>query len=202
MYHLIFDTETTGLPKRWGVPMSETDNFPRLVQLSWVLTNGEDREEFDYIIKPDGFEIPESVAKIHGITQERALAEGKSLKMVMDIFRVFINLADKVVAHNIEFDQSIVGAEYYRLGIGESFEKRWAEKTKFCTMKSSTDILKIKGTHAGGNKYPKLIELYKHFFNENFDGAHNSLMDTRACERCYFELLATEQANNNWKPND
>lgn len=184
MLHLIFDTETTGLPKNWNAPLSDTDNWPRLVQLSWILSDGINSQEFDFIIKPDGFVIPEDVAKIHGISQERAMDEGKDLSFVMSMFRAFVNIADKVVAHNISFDRDIVGAEYHRLGLGEPFEKRLAEKEQFCTMKTGTSIVNLPG-----NKWPKLNELHQFLFKESFDGAHNSLMDTRACARCYFELI-------------
>jgi len=33
--YLIFDTETTGLPKNWKAPISDTENWPRCVQLAW-----------------------------------------------------------------------------------------------------------------------------------------------------------------------
>ena len=33
--YLIFDTETTGLPKNWRAPISDTENWPRCVQLAW-----------------------------------------------------------------------------------------------------------------------------------------------------------------------
>lgn len=188
MLHLIFDSETSGLPKNWRAPLSDGNNWPRLVQLSWILSDGKFKQEFDYIIRPDGFEIPPEVAAIHGITTEMALESGYDLKFVLSLFRAFLNVADKVVAHNLDFDRSIVGAEYYRLGLGEAFEKRFNEKETFCTMKKSTELVRISGTHGGGFKWPKLIELYKHLFNEEFDGAHNSLNDTIACARCYFEL--------------
>lgn len=189
MYTLIFDTETTGLPKNWGAPLSDGENWPRLVQLSWIITDGVNKREFDFIIKPNGFEIPEEVSKIHGINHEKAMAEGEELKFVLDLFNSFVNMADKVVAHNIKFDRAIVGAEHYRIGGGEKFDELIRSKERFCTMMESTAIVKLKGTHGGGSKWPRLIELYKFLFNEEFSGAHNSLNDTRACARCYFELM-------------
>jgi DNA polymerase-3 subunit alpha len=188
MLYLIFDTETTGLPKDWNKPLSDSDNWPRLVQMSWILSDGVNEQEFDYIIKPSGFTISEEVSKIHGITQEIAEKEGKDLEFVLNLFRGCLHIANKVIAHNVDFDKSIVGAEFFRLFKDDRFEKKLKEKEIFCTMKKSVDICNIAGTHAGQNKYPRLIELYKHLFNEEFSGAHNSLMDTRACARCYFEL--------------
>ena len=34
---LIFDTETTGLPKKWNAPISDSANWPRCIQLAWQL---------------------------------------------------------------------------------------------------------------------------------------------------------------------
>jgi len=198
MLHLIFDTETTGLPKNWKAPLTDSDNWPRLVQLSWILTDGINKVEHDFIIKPNGFIIPEEVIKIHGITNERAHGEGFDLLFVMNIFDAYLKLADIVVTHNIDFDCAIVGAEYHRLLVmseyhgllvGNPFEQKMSEKKTYCTMKKAVETACIGGTHAGVLKFPKLKELYRQLFNEDFEGAHNSLMDVRATERCYFELI-------------
>ena len=34
---LIFDTETTGLPKKWNSPLTDFDNWPRAVQIAWQI---------------------------------------------------------------------------------------------------------------------------------------------------------------------
>lgn len=185
---LIYDTETTGLPKNYAAPSSDTSNWPRLVQLSFIFTDGKDRKEFDFIVKPNGFTIPEEASAIHGISQDIAIEKGQSRDFVLGLFRGFIHSSDMIVAHNMDFDRKIVGAEYHRMFGDMRFDKHLDNKKTFCTMKNSTDIVGIKGTHAGQNKWPKLVELYKHFFGETFDGAHNSMNDARACERCFFEL--------------
>jgi len=183
MIHLIFDTETTGLPKDWSAPTSDIDNWPRLVQLSTVLTNGHDKVEYDFIIRPDGFEIPKEASDIHGVTTERAKKEGLGLGFVLGLFKVFVKSSDVIVAHNLDFDRKIVGAELHRLGSGVEFEALLATKKVYCTMKKSI---------SGNDKWPKLIELYQRLFNEDFGDAHNALGDARACERCYFELIKEE----------
>ena len=74
---LFFDTETTGLPL-WKEP-SEDPRQPHLVELAALLVNPDTREMIafmDVIIKPNGWTIPVDVSEIHGITTERALAEG------------------------------------------------------------------------------------------------------------------------------
>lgn len=190
MMYLLFDTETTGLPNDYKAPASDIENWPRLVQLSFVITDGTNREEFDFIVKPDGFEISKEASDIHGITQERAIKEGKDIKFVLDIFKMFIGLSDQIIAHNMDFDKRIVGAEYYRLNGHDKFTKYVDDKKKlFCTMQASTDLVGIKHGHGGGNKWPKLVELYQYFFKEDFEDQHNSLADVRATERCFFELL-------------
>ena len=54
--YLIFDTETTGLPQNFNAPISDSDNWPRMVQIAWQLHDAEGKliENQDYIIKPEG----------------------------------------------------------------------------------------------------------------------------------------------------
>lgn len=189
MYSLIFDTETTGLPKFYDADPSNIENWPRLVQLSFIFTDGKDNVEFDFIIKPKGFEIPEEASRIHGISTEKAKKEGIEIAFALKVLRSLWQISDRIVAHNFDFDKSIVGAEWHRLGLGEVYDKVLSKKESYCTMKSSTALVGLPRSHGGGNKYPKLIELYQKLFKEGFDGAHNSLNDARACARCYFELI-------------
>lgn len=184
-YHLIFDTETTGLPKNFNAPISDINNWPRLVQLSFILVKGDDRKEFDFIIKPNGFKIPQEATNVHGISQEKALKEGVSIDFALKIFLAIMEESNVLVAHNLSFDLGIIGAEFYRINYGTFLENNLRRLEHFCTMKESL----IRGSHGGGTKWPKLIELYRNLFNEEFEGAHNSLIDTRACERCYFEMI-------------
>jgi DNA polymerase III epsilon subunit-like protein len=188
MISIIYDTETTGLPKSWSAPYADSDNWPRLVSLSWILTDGKKKAEFDFIIKPEGFEIPENVAQIHGITTEKALAEGQDLSMVLTAFRACLVASGAVVAHNLSFDLGILSAEYFRLYKDERFNETMKDKKLICTMLTAHKA-GINGNHGGQGKWPKLIELYQNLFNESFEGAHNSMADTRACERIFNELI-------------
>ena len=69
---LIFDTETTGLPKHDKAPLNDFDNWPRVVQLAWQLHDAEGRfiEAQNHLICPDGFVIPINAAMVHEITTE------------------------------------------------------------------------------------------------------------------------------------
>ena len=57
---------------------------------------------------------------------------------------------------------------------------------KICTMKIGTDVCKIPGPY--GFKWPKLEELYRHLFGENFIGAHDALSDCQATASCFFKM--------------
>ncbi|MDX1628704.1 MAG: 3'-5' exonuclease, partial [Fulvivirga sp.] len=116
--YLIFDTETTGLPHNYSAPITDLDNWPRLVQIAWQLHDHKGKliSHQNYIVKPEGFTIPFNSEKVHGISTKRALDEGHALKEVLDQFQTDLAQAQVVVGHNIAFDNSIVGAELVRTG--------------------------------------------------------------------------------------
>ena len=86
--YLIFDTETTGLPKRWDAPLNDLDNWPRCVQVAWQIhdNKGELVSQKSFLIKPDGFSIPYESEKVHGISTALADKQGASLQQVLDEF--------------------------------------------------------------------------------------------------------------------
>lgn len=182
--YLFFDTETTGIPKNYKAPVADINNWPRLVQLAWLLTDkgGNEIKRAEYIIKPSGFSISEEAARIHGITNEIAIKAGVDLKPVLEEISGDISKSRVLIAHNMQFDEKILGAEFLRMGFPNQIEGM----PKKCTMQSSTDYCKIPGPY--GNKWPRLQELYKKLFREDFNNAHNALADVKACSRCYFEL--------------
>ena len=120
--YLFFDTETTGLPSNWKAPVSDLNNWPRLVQLAFLYydKNGNKISSGDYIVKPEGFTIPTDASRIHGISTERAIREGESLITVLQKFQSLINQSEVLVAHNMSFDEKIVGAEFLRIGMQNS----------------------------------------------------------------------------------
>ncbi len=184
---LFFDTETTGLPLDFKAPVSDLDNWPRLIQLSWIVTteDGEELKRENYIIKPDGFTIPKEASDINGITTERAMSEGVALSPVLDAFVKDVNGAAMVIGHNVLFDQNIVGSELLRAGR----ENVISPKPACCTMKSTVEYCHLPNPKKPEYfKYPRLQELYQHLFGTTFDNAHDSSADTEATRKCYFEL--------------
>ena len=179
-----FDTETTGLPKNYKESASNGDNWPQLVQVAWEVW--EDNiliSQKSDIIKPEGFMIPLSVSKIHGITTEIAIEKGAILASVLNALELEIKSAELVVAHSISFDIGVLGSEFLRI----CYTNPLNGKSFYCTKEKSTNMCKIPGNY-GKYKRPRLAELYLYLFKKNFNGAHNAMNDVKACRECYFEI--------------
>lgn len=181
---IFFDTETTGVPRDYKAPVTDTANWPRIVQISWLVVSGDRRivRQEDHIVRPVGFVIPAEASAIHGITQEKALRVGEDLRTVMDLFARDLRDDICVVGHNVSFDINVSKCEYVRLGAPDPF----VGKSVKCTMQSSTDYCKIPGYY--GYKWPKLDELYVKLFGTHFEDAHNSLADIRATYKCFWRM--------------
>ena len=174
--YLFFDTETTGLPKNWKAPLTDLDNWPRMIQLAYLLADADGNRIAggDFIIKPVGFTIPDDAAQIHGISNERALREGKELALVLLEFQTAVTLAKCLVANNMSFDETILGAEFLRNKMRDDIPA----KKKVCTMQSSTNYCALPGPY--GYKWPKLSELHRKLFQKDFEEAHNAAADIAA----------------------
>ncbi len=186
--YLIFDTETTGLPKNFNAPITDLDNWPRVIQIAWQLHDefGKLIEQKDFLIKPDGFNIPFESEQIHGISTELALQEGKELKEVLEIFNQSLAKANFVVGHNIQFDLNVTGAEFLRAGL----ETPLMEMKKLNTATEKTaELCQLPGGRGGRFKIPKLGELYRYLFGEDFEEAHNATADVEATARIFLELI-------------
>ena len=188
--YLIFDTETTGLPKKWGAPISDTDNWPRCIQVAWQLHDamGKLIEHQDYLVKPDGFNIPYDAERIHGISTELAQAEGISLAEVLEKFNVALGKAKFIVGQNLGFDINIMGCEFYRMGVASPMSSMPILDT--CT-EVTASLLRLPGGRGGKFKLPTLTELHQYLFNKPFSEAHNATADVEATTRCFFELIRT-----------
>ena len=260
---IIFDTETTGLPKKvtktTNVPMppaaasatsaasataamemppptsgptksaatsgrqeedipytvvSQTETiWPHIVQFSYIVydtTKNEILKISDHVIKlPPGVIIPQECINIHGITNEISLKKGVDIDSVLTKFMKDVLLADKVIAHNMNFDFNMIKAEVHRT-MNRSYShftrrsvdivERYKEylyilanlKEKlYCTMRNSISLCNIKMTTKTGNtfvKFPKLVELHEKLFGAAPKKLHNSLNDVVVCLRCYYQL--------------
>ena len=190
--YLIFDTETTGLPRDWNAAITDTDNWPRCIQLAWQLHDewGNLIENKDYLVKPEGFDIPFDAEKIHGISTALAEDQGHSLAFVLAEFQKAVDQTRFLVGQNVGFDINIVGCEFHRQKVASNFSEVPVLDT--CT-EHTANLCKIPGGRGGKFKLPTLTELHEYLFGVGFGEAHNASADVEATARCFFELIRLGQ---------
>lgn len=185
--YIIFDTETTGLPRSYDAPMSADDNWPRLVQLAWQLHDAKGKliSNNNFIVKPEGFTIPYNAEKVHGISTDRAMKEGHDLVKVLEIFHEDVVKAKYLVGHNIGFDINVVGSEFLRKDVPMQLQQMKELDTKDI----STEFCALPGGRGGKFKWPTLTELHKKLFGVGFEDAHDAAYDVAATAKCFFGLI-------------
>ena len=190
--YLIFDTETTGLPKSWNAPITDTDNWPRAIQIAWQLHDemGNLIEHNDFLINPDGFNIPYDAERIHGISTDLAIEQGISLQEGCDLFNEALKKTKFIVGQNVGFDVNIMGCEFHRLGMENNLTELPVLDT--CT-EHTAQMCQIPGGRGGKFKLPTLTELHNHLFGVGFGEAHNATADVEATTRCFLELIRLRQ---------
>ena len=188
--YLIFDTETTGLPQSWKAPITDFNNWPRCVQLAWQIHDKQGKlvEVKNYIIKPEGYDIPFNSEKIHGISTELALKQGMPLADILIEFVKDVKKSQFVIGHNVEFDTNIIGCELLR----KEMPNLLADFSSIDTKDDATNFCAITGGKGGKFKWPKLTELHTKLFGEAFAEAHNASADVEATARCFLELVRLE----------
>lgn len=190
---LVFDTETTGLPQNFNAPLSDSDNWPRMVQIAWQLHDDQGNlvENQDYIIRPEGYDIPFNASRIHGITTAMAKEQGRDLAEVLAEFNQVLKKAKFGVGQNVDFDYKIIGAELFRKNIEDQLQAL----PKADTMHLATDFCALGGGKSGRFKAPKLEEIYEKLYGHKFDEAHNAAADVNATAQVFFELVRVGVVN-------
>ena len=198
---LVFDTETTGLPN-FKIP-SDNPSQPHICQLAALLI-GQDEDgkwqtlrEMNRLILPTDWTIPDEVAALHGISTDRATAEGIPIAAAMNEFFDLLDRAGMRVSHNLTFDDRLLRIELLRLGWSRDQIDDWKTWTKTCcTMRLSSAIMKMEprekmvaaGFHNKNNP-PKLTEAFRFFFGRDIEGAHDAMVDTRATANIFTKLV-------------
>jgi DNA polymerase III epsilon subunit-like protein len=182
--YLFLDTETTGLPIDWNASVSDLNNWPRVVQVAWTCYDAKGRHVVtkSFIVKPDGFSIPREAQQVHGISTAKALARGRPLRTVLKALAADLGEARVVIAHNLQFDENVIGAEFLRQSLKIPFQG----KKRLCTMVESTEYCCLPRRY--GYKWPTLAELHEVLFGESPPEGHDAEVDATTCAKCFFEL--------------
>lgn len=187
--YLFFNTEATGFPADYNAPISNGENWPRVVQLAYSLYTAEGKmlEHQNCIIRPEGYNIPADSAEIHGISNERALEEGEDLKKVLTDFHRLTFRCTHLIAHNISFREKLLGAEYYRV-LGNN---PLSGSSKHCLMKNEEIIAfcALPPFAYGSYKWPTLSELHFKLFHNSYMETHNAETDLEEVIKCFFEVM-------------
>jgi len=181
---MFFDTETTGIPD-WRLP-SDDPVQPHLVRLAAVVADAESRtitQQLDCVVRPDGWQIPQETIDIHGITMEKAQADGMPESLALQNFLALWNDKHRV-AHNTTFDNRIIRIATKRYSDQDTINA-WHKGAYTCT-----GIMARKAM--GLNKMPKLTEAYAHFMRRELDNAHDAMADAVACMNIYFAMQDIE----------
>ena len=206
---LVFDTETTGLPKSKIMNPDTLNLWPHTVQFSYVIydTNLNDIiVSNDSIVKlKDEITIPEDSIKIHGITNESSHKNGINIELILNEFFSHLRNVDLLVGHNISFDINMIKVELLRFiydtksNISENEVKEYKYNLHFltnyknicCTLQESIDLCNIKAIDKFGKEYikfPKLLELHQKLFESTPNNLHNSFNDILVTLRCFMKL--------------
>lgn len=193
MIAFVFDLETTGIPSDRKATFRNLNVYDgaRIVSIAWRLIDTERDEELKcryYVIRPDGFMIPEDSIAIHGISNEEAMEQGVPFKDVVDELSTDIDRCSVMVAHNIMFDINILRSELFRLRMQRTIDSTF-DKEIFCTMRESRNRKIV-------SKFTKLTDLYHTMFPEKEEctNAHNAMYDVNYCCDIYKEMMKDDDA--------
>lgn len=181
--HLLFiDTETTGIPKRWDLPYSETENWPSAVQVSWIIydENGIEIKRENCYIDVDDLKISAKSFKIHGITKEFLSKNGQTRSFVLEKLSADIQKYQPlIIGHFTEFDIHTLSCDFYRANL----ENRFQQSHFYCTMLKSKDYNLNPSVI-----YLRLNQLFEFLFKEKMERSHDAMIDAEMTAKCFFEI--------------
>ncbi len=191
--YLIFDCSGIDKPKSWKAPFSDTFNWPRIIHMSWIILDKSLNpiDDYDQIIIPEGFSFSKDIQKRCHIDQEDIDEKGAPLEDVLNAFEKCLSQAEHVIAHNMNFNENTLAAEFLRKGIRHSLFL----KDRICLMQESTFFCKIPNK-GRGYKWPTLTELHSIIFKKAFSPPNNARADVIAATRCFKALMMAGQLDD------
>lgn len=206
---LVFDTETTGLLPT-GLDASHIKNYPYITQLSYIVYDTElckETHRFNSYINIDqNIQLSDIVKDLTGVTRDKLDSGVDILGAIVEFYKHYSSCS-YIIAHNISFDKQMMLVEMERnreaiqvnhpecLALFNTFFEKSKSIRHYCTMANSKSLCniiippKIEGKKPY-KKNPKLIELYKHLFQDKeVTGLHNSMTDVIVCLQCYLKMI-------------
>lgn len=191
--YLIFDSSAIDKPKNWKAPFSDTFSWPRMIHLSWITLDAElnPTDNQNFLIKPEGFEIDSEIEERCKVNAEDIKNKGVPLAEALHAFEFGLKDVEYVGAHNLNFNENVLAAEYVRKGINHDLFK----KTRFCLMQEATFFCKLP-SKTGGYKWPTLSELHSIIFKKAYSPPNNARADVIAATRCFKALKMGKQLDD------
>jgi len=191
--YLIFDCSGIDKPKSWKAPFSDTFAWPRIIHMSWIILDKDLKptNDFDQIIIPEGFTLTPAISKKCSIDQEDIDTKGAPLEDVLNAFNKSLDEVEYVLAHNMNFNENVLAAEYLRKSMSHSLFR----KERFCLMQESTFFCKLPG-RGGGYKWPTLTEMHSIIFKKAYSPPNNARADVIAATRCFKALMMGGQLDD------
>jgi DNA polymerase-3 subunit epsilon len=168
MAEILLDLETTGVLAANAAPLEKQPHITEIYMESGS-------EVFHELIKPP-VPIPDAVVKITNITNDMVAGAPRFIDICPDLKRFCLG-AERWVAHNIDFDKTVLIHELRRISQQYSFP--WPLED-YCTLKAARAI----PAHKRPNK-TNLGELYYFITGEKLENAHRAENDVAALRVVY-----------------
>ncbi len=183
--YLVFDVSPISKPTNYKAPFSDTFAWPRMIHLSWILLDSELKpsEDFDCIIKPEGFTLTDKIAKYAKIDSEDIETKASPLEEVLKQFSKAVANSKYLIAHNMNMNECVLSAEYLR----KSIDNPIFRNERICLMQEGTHFCKIPNNR-GGFKWPSLTELHAVNFHQRYSPSGNARADVIAAARCFIKM--------------
>lgn len=183
---LVFDVTSASQPNNYDAPFSDTFAWPRMVHMSWILLdeNLKPVEDYDCIIKPEGYEVNDNLLKRARLDKEEIESRGEDLEQVLTHFTQSVEKAKYLISHNIDVDEKVLAAEYLR----KNMHPPHFSVERISLMQESTWFCKIPSKRGDGYKWPTQQELYALLFNQKYSPAGNARADVIATARSFIML--------------
>lgn len=191
--YLIFDVSALAQKADFKANFTETQAWPRLMHISWIVLDKDYKpiEDCDFIAQPVDFEFDEKSMKKAIIDEEDIQKKSKPLEEILDKLYESVEKAEYIFAHNLNYNENIVGAEFIRQKKSINLFK----KRRFCLMEEGTYYCKLKG-FGGKYKYPTLPELHAKCFGTAFSPVGNARADVIAATRCFIKMMKLGQLDD------